>query len=356
MADGEDQEDKTQDASERRLQQAIDRGELAKSHELQGFLVVTAGAAAAYFTFQAVGSNLSDRLAALIAKSHVHALDMRLATEAASAVGLFVAGPFLALLIAGVAASLAMHPPVFTTEPLMPKMSRINPASGFKRLLSADNGMSFLRTLAKMLVALALFANFIWTHRFDVARFTGLDLKPVADATLSLTVSVTIHVLIFYAVIAVADAAYQKFAWRKRLRMTLHEVKEEQKETDGNPEVKSRLRALRQQRARRRIIAAVPKATVIIVNPTHYAVALKYEKGMPAPVCVAKGIDEVALKIREIARDHRIPIVENPPLARALHATVEVEDEIPADHYKAVAEVIGFILRSRNPRINGATR
>ncbi|MBV9261279.1 MAG: EscU/YscU/HrcU family type III secretion system export apparatus switch protein, partial [Pseudolabrys sp.] len=130
-------------------------------------------------------------------------------------------------------------------------------------------------------------------------------------------------------------------------KMTLRELKEEFKQTEGDPAIKGKIKQMRQNRARKRIIAAVPKATVIITNPTHYSVALQYERGMDAPICVAKGVDELALKIREVAGEHKIPIVENPPLARALHATVDIDEPIAPEHYKAVAEVIGYVMRLR---------
>jgi flagellar biosynthesis protein FlhB len=129
--------------------------------------------------------------------------------------------------------------------------------------------------------------------------------------------------------------------------MTKRELKEEYKETEGNPEIKAKLKQIRVARVKRRMMAAVPTATVVITNPTHYAVALRYERGMAAPVCVAKGVDDLALRIRAVATEHRVAVVENPPLARALHATVRIDDEIPVEHYKAVAEVIGAILRLR---------
>jgi flagellar biosynthetic protein FlhB len=140
---------------------------------------------------------------------------------------------------------------------------------------------------------------------------------------------------------------YQRFRWHKRLRMSKEEVKQEHKESEGSPEVKGRMKQLRAQRVKKRMMAAVPTATVIVTNPTHYAVALRYEAGMAAPICVAKGVDSLALKIRAVAKDHDVPILENPPLARALHATVEIDAEIPAEHYRAVAEVIGYVMRLR---------
>jgi flagellar biosynthetic protein FlhB len=149
------------------------------------------------------------------------------------------------------------------------------------------------------------------------------------------------------AVVAMADYLFQYRQWHEKQKMSLREMKEEFKQTEGDPVIKGRMRQVRQSRQRRRMIAAVPKATVVITNPTHYSIALQYERGMEAPICLAKGVDTVALKIREVAAEHSIPLVENVPLARALYATVEVDQAIPVEHYKAVAEVIGYIMRLR---------
>jgi flagellar biosynthetic protein FlhB len=149
------------------------------------------------------------------------------------------------------------------------------------------------------------------------------------------------------AVVAIADYLFQYRQWYQRQKMSLQDLKEEFKQTEGDPTIKGKMKQVRQTRMRRRMIAAVPKATVVITNPTHYSVALRYERGMDAPICVAKGVDALALKIREVAGEHAIPIVENPPLARALHATVEIDQAIQPEHYKAVAEVIGYVMRLR---------
>jgi flagellar biosynthetic protein FlhB len=157
---------------------------------------------------------------------------------------------------------------------------------------------------------------------------------------------VLLAALVVLAIIAAADYVIQRYRFLQRNRMSKQEVKEEFRQNEGDPQIKAKIRQIRQERAKKRMIAAVPEATVIITNPTHYAVALKYESGqMAAPICVAKGVDALALKIREVAREHDVPVVENPPLARALHATVEVDEQIPTEHYKAVAQVIGYVMR-----------
>ena len=146
------------------------------------------------------------------------------------------------------------------------------------------------------------------------------------------------------AIVAIADYLFQYRQWYERQKMSLQEMKEEFKQSEGDPHIKGRIRQLRHARMKKRMMAAVPKASVIITNPTHYSVALSYERGMAAPVCLAKGADNIALKIREIAKAHDIPIVENVPLARALYATVDIDDEIPVEHYHAVAEIIGYVM------------
>src|ERR1700753_2042188 len=167
-------------------------------------------------------------------------------------------------------------------------------------------------------------------------------------ALLGVTSSMTLHLLgtvvAVLAIIAIGDYLFQYRSWFERQKMSLQEIKEEFKQSEGDPHIKGRLRQLRQARMRKRMMAAVPKASVIITNPTHYSIALSYERGMQAPICVAKGVDLIAFKIREIAGQHNIPIVENVPLARALYATVEIDEEIPVEHYHAVAEIIGYVM------------
>jgi flagellar biosynthetic protein FlhB len=166
----------------------------------------------------------------------------------------------------------------------------------------------------------------------------------ILGATTSMVVHLMGAVVAMLAVVAIADYLFQYRQWYQRQKMSLQEMKEEFKQSEGDPQVKGRIRQLRQARMKKRMMAAVPKASVVITNPTHYAVALSYERGMSAPICVAKGVDSLALKIRQIAGEHDIPIVENVPLARALYATVQIDDEIPVEHYHAVAEIIGYVM------------
>jgi flagellar biosynthetic protein FlhB len=172
--------------------------------------------------------------------------------------------------------------------------------------------------------------------RFDPAAILGV--------TTSLTLKLMGAVVAMLAAVAIADYFFQYRTWFERQKMSLQEMKDEFKQSEGDPHIKGKIRQLRQQRMKKRMMAAVPNASVIITNPTHYSVALRYERGMPAPICVAKGADTIALKIREVAGKHDIPIVENVPLARALYATVDIDEEIPVEHYHAVAEIIGYVM------------
>jgi flagellar biosynthetic protein FlhB len=190
----------------------------------------------------------------------------------------------------------------------------------------------------------------LWGEHDRLEAFVEMNGSALMPATLSLAIKLLGTVLALFAIIAIGDFAWQRFSWYQRQKMTKQEIKEEFKNSEGNPEVKAKLRQIRAQRVRRRMMSAVPKATVIITNPTHFAVALQYEAGMAAPLCLAKGVDALALKIREVAGEHRVPIVENPPLARALYATVDIDEEIPVEHYAAVAEVIGYVLRLKGRR------
>ena len=190
-------------------------------------------------------------------------------------------------------------------------------------------------------------AALLWPERQRLAGLAATDPAVILPLTRTLPCKMLGAVVAILAIIAAADYLFQYRQWYERQKMSLREIKEEFRQTEGDPSIKGKIRQLRQARQRKRMMAAVPKASVVITNPTHFAVALQYERGMTAPICVAKGVDLIARKIREVAEQHGIPIVENPPLARALHATVEIDQEIPPEHYRAVAEIIGYVMKLR---------
>jgi flagellar biosynthetic protein FlhB len=222
--------------------------------------------------------------------------------------------------------------------------------AGAKRLFSKQSLMNFAKGLVKLALVGTVMIALLWPERFRLESLVRMDVPAVLVLAKSLSVQLLGFVVAILALIAAADYLFQYRVWHEKQKMSLRDLKEEFKQSEGDPHIKGKLKRMRMERGRKRMMADVPKASVVLMNPTHFAVALQYERGMNAPVCVAKGVDRVALKIREIAEQHGIPIVENPPLARALHATVEIEQEIPADHYKAVADVISFVMRMRRKR------
>jgi flagellar biosynthetic protein FlhB len=205
--------------------------------------------------------------------------------------------------------------------------------------------MNFVKGLLKLVIVGTALFTMLWPARSQLDALTGLDPMALMAVTRQHAVGLLGTVVAIMAVVAAGDYFFQYRQWYERQKMSLRDIKEEFKDTDGDPKIKAKIRQLRYQRAKKRMMQAVPKATVVITNPTHFAVALQYERGMEAPICVAKGMDAIALKIREIAGQHGVPIIENPPLARVLHATVEIDQQIPAEHFKAVAEVIGYVMR-----------
>jgi flagellar biosynthesis protein FlhB len=265
------------------------------------------------------------------------------ATATLAALGM----PFILMILSGLAGAVLQHRPIFTTEPMMPQIGRISPLAGFKRMFGTEALVQFLKGLGKLVVVGAAMTVAIWPERARRESFATMDIAALLPATQQEALKLMGAVLAIYAFLAGADYIYQRVTWYNRQKMTLQEQKDEFKETEGNPEVKAQLRKLRARASRRRMMAKVPQATVVVMNPTHFAVALQYERGMAAPVCVAKGLDEVALRIRSVAEDNGVPVVENPPLARALYKAVDLDQEIPVEHYKAVAEVVGYVMRFR---------
>jgi flagellar biosynthetic protein FlhB len=252
--------------------------------------------------------------------------------------------PLLMLMIAAVAGNMIQHRLVWSGESLKPKFSKISPGAGLKRIFGKQAAANFAKGIFKLIALGAVMVAVLWPERHRLEAFLHFDPAEILSVTTSLTVHLMGAVVAMLAAVAIADYFFQYRQWYERQKMSLKEMKDEFKQSEGDPHIKGKIRQLRQQRMKKRMMAAVPKASVIITNPTHYSVALSYDRGMPAPVCVAKGVDNIAFKIREIAKEHDIPIVENVPLARALYATVEIDEEIPVEHYHAVAEIIGYVM------------
>jgi flagellar biosynthetic protein FlhB len=348
MADDNDTADKTQDPTQKRLDDAHDRGDVAKSQEINTWFVIS-GATLTLSTFSgSIGSGILMPLRNLVANSWmIHADGPGLLELARSLEYMLIATlgvPLFMLALAAIAGNLVQHRLVWSGESLKPKFSKVSPAAGAKRIFGKQAAANFAKGLFKVIALGAVMTAILWPERLRLESMLRFDPSALLGVTTSLTLKVLGAVVAMLAVVAISDFFFQYRQWYERQKMSLQEMKEEFKQSEGDPHVKGRLRQLRQARMKKRMMTAVPKASVIITNPTHYAVALFYERGMQAPVCVAKGVDLLALKIREIAGKHDVPIVENVALARALHATVEVDDAIPVEHYHAVAEIIGYVM------------
>ena len=351
MADDDDSE-KSEDPTQKRLDDALERGDVAKSQEVNTWFVL-AGATLILMTFSGqMSTSLTTIMRGLIVHAHEIPVDGAGLVRMMHTVGMGTIGaialPLSLLILAAIAGNMVQHRLVWSTEGLMPKFSKISPGAGFKRLFSKQAAANFIKGLIKLALIGAVMSALLWPKRHQLDGLVTMDPAIILVLTKTLTLDMLGAVVAILAVVAAADYFFQYRTWYNRLKMSLREMKDEFKQSEGDPAIKAKIRQLRYQRMKKRMMSDVPKASVIITNPTHFAVALRYERGMNAPICVAKGADKTALKIREIAAKHDIPIVENPPLARALYATVEMDEEVPAEHYKAVAEVIGYIMRLRN--------
>ena len=211
--------------------------------------------------------------------------------------------------------------------------------------------METAKNIAKVAVAAAAVMFVVWPDRDVLPQMLAVGPGELLETVLTIILRMLLTVVAVMVVIAAGDYMYQWWDHQRNLKMSMQDIRDEHKDTEGDPMIKARIRQLRQERARSRMMAAVPEATVVVTNPTHYAIAMKYEhQDMEAPVVVAKGADLVALRIRTLAEEHRIPIVENPPLAQALYATAEVDREIPVEHYRAVAEITSYVFRLKRPK------
>lgn len=350
--EGGDAEDRTEAPTPKRMERAREEGQVPLSRDAVGAATLLGATVVGMLALPAMGTEWTRALrVALSAGAATDALGAQ--SLAVLRVGLLTVLPvLLAVAVAAVAATMGQTGGLVHGKALVPSLSRIDPISGLKRLLGPRGIAEVLRGLAKMALVGAVLWRGLDLDALQAAlhRPAGGLLGDFGAALLRLLLAA----LAALAVVAGADLAWVHWQHRRRLRMSREDLRQETRESEGDPHVKARLRRLRESRARRRMLAEVPKAAVVITNPTHYAVALAYEQGQDAPPrIVAKGVDEMAARIRAAATEHGVPIMPNPPLARALWR-LEVDTEIPAEHWQAVAEIIAYVLRLRRPRNGGA--
>ena len=352
LAEENDDAEKSEDPTQKRLDDAHEKGDVAKSQEVAAWFSMMGTGLVVAVLGSYIAKGVASNLKGFFEHSHQLTLDGGGLATIWNEVGYILLGfmilPMLALLIMAVFGNLVQHKFVFSTEPIKPKLSKVSPASGFKRLFSSESLINFVKGLIKLAIVTSLMVVILYPQRDKLDVIVGLEPGQLLPMIQELALQLVIGVIVVMLVVAVADFLYQRNKWFEKQKMSIREIKEEFKQQEGDPTVKAKLRQLRMERGRKRMMAEVPHASVVLTNPTHYSVALKYEDGMGAPICVAKGVDDTALKIREIAKEHDVPIVQNPPLTRALYATVDIEEEVPEEHYKAVAEVIGYIMKLKN--------
>ncbi len=350
MAGEDDDSQKTEDPTSKRLSDARDKGQVPRSQEVSHWFMMLALALVVGIFSPSLMSDIGALLRPFLEQPHMIVLDnggMR-DVLTATALGILKAAaiPLAIILVAGLAAGTIQNGIIVTTEQIQPKLSNIGFKRGFKKMFSSRSLADFLKGILKLGIVGTVVWLIVWPDRNDVLVIPTMEVQDVLELVRAEAAKVIIGVLAVMTVIALADVMYQRFMHHKELRMTKQQIKDEHKQSEGDPLIKSRLRQIRVERARKRMMAAVPEADVVITNPTHYAVALKYDqRTMEAPRVVAKGVDNVALRIRAVAEENDVAVVENPPVARALHASVEIDQEIPPEHYKAVAEIIGYVMR-----------
>ena len=350
MADEQDAASKTEEATPQKLAKAREKGDVAKTPDL-AMLASFAGAAA---VIAIAGGWMSRHLASELLPfiAHPDEFDLKaggldVAVHAARAAAPVLLAVLAVASLMGAAGNLVQTGLLFSPEKIKPDWKKLSPMSGLKRILGPDGLMQFVKSLAK--VAMVGWVGWVVMKPYihPLRELAALDPAAMLPLMIEILRKLVFATAALMLVIAGLDWFWQRARFLKRMRMTKEEQKEEFKNAEGDPHVKAKRRQIAIQRSRSRMMAAVPNATMVIMNPTHYAVALRYEAGdTAAPQCVAKGMDALALKIRAVAEEHDVPVIEDPPLARALYAAVELDDFIPPAHYEAVAKLIGFIMQS----------
>ena len=356
MAEDSDLE-KTEPASARRLEQAREEGQVPHSRELGAFLILIAAAGA----FWLMGGWFAQRIAAMFRRGLT--LDAKLVHEPDQMLvrfsdlsfdALITFSPLLLLLMVAAAASpFFLNAFNFSPKALTPNFSRLDPIKGLQRLFSVSGLVDMLKAIAKAVLVGGMAAWVIWSERNDLILLLTQPVETgVASAAHLVGFSFLAVVSVMLLIVAV-DVPFQLWHYHDKLKMTRDELRQESKEMEGDPHVKGRIRSLQREAARRRMMAAVPQADVIVTNPTHFAVALSYKSGMAAPRVVAKGMGEVARRIRELGAENGVPLLEAPPLARALHRHVDLDREVPGTLYAAVAEALAWVYQLTTWRQTG---
>ncbi|HCU06158.1 MAG TPA: flagellar biosynthesis protein FlhB [Holosporales bacterium] len=351
----DDSDDKTEEPSSRKLEKAKEEGNVVFSKEIITFCMIMSSAICILYVLPwSVKTMLTDSLVFI---ERPHTFDLEISTKKVGwhvyIVLLKILAPtMIVLFVAALLGGLPQKWGAITFKSIKPKFSNLSLKKGFKKIFSKENLVDSLKNVAKLIVL----GGALYISLHDETKFLStwmwLSTSEFGKVIYDLNFVVYLSLIIAFGFIAVGDYFYQRFSYFKKMRMSKYDLKKEHKEADGDPEIKQKLKQLRMEKSRKRMMAEVPKATVILTNPTHYSIALKWdEDSMHAPIVVAKGQDAVALRIREVAKNNNIPVIENPPLTRSLYGLVDIEDEIPPKFYKSVAAVLRIVMEMKQKTI-----
>lgn len=357
MAEDADKESKTEEASQRRIDEAKRKGNTPVSREVLPLFSIVGIAISATLATYLVSGHLIDRLSMLLDRPGEIRLDVgedaaMLLSELSISAGKISLPPMIILMIFGIAASLTQNPLHFALDRIKPQWSRLSVLKGAARVFGVSGRVEFAKAVVKLVIVSAVVYSFISRQKHELINVLLLNPRDLPSAIMQQIVRLFLFVAGCLLSLVIVDLVWSRFKWLSDLRMTKQEVKDEHKQAEGDPIVRARQRSLARDRARRRMIASVPRATVVIANPTHYAIALRYVRGeQTTPLVIAKGLDSLALRIREVAEQHEIPVIEDRALARSLYDAVTPDRPIPPEFYRAVAEIILYIMtRARGER------
>ncbi|NQU60514.1 MAG: flagellar biosynthesis protein FlhB [Rhodospirillales bacterium] len=348
----EDDSQKTEDASDKKLAEGKKKGNVAQSQEVKSWLILMAGLAGLALLGPYMANNIRMTIFPFIYNGYAIPTNFdnmtNLLIDMSGRIGLIVA-PLLGLLVVvAIFANIVQIGFVYSPEKIQPDINKLSLKKGFKKMFSSKAFVEFLKGILKLIAVGIISFMMAMPMLKDLTLIPFMEIDQSLDRIYIIAILLMVGTVIMMTLISAMDFAFQKFSFLKEMKMSKQEVKDEHKQSEGDPHVKARIRRVRTERAQQRMMAAVPDADVVITNPTHYSIALEYKMDdMRAPKLVAKGVDHLAFRIREVAKAHDVPLVENAPLARALYAGVELNEEIPPEHFKAVAEIIGFVMRQR---------
>lgn len=353
MAEDQDDDSKTEEPTGKRLADAREKGQVPKSQEFTHIFVLGASLVLILMILPWSFGRISVSLVPFIEQPHAIQMEssslLTVFFDLTTSVLIAMTVPLFILLVAVVVASVVQVGFLVTTENFLKfDLNRLNPMSALAQKFSGKNLVEFLKSLAKLIIVSIVVYLMLRPLWGSVDHFIAMSMIDIVKETQALSAKIIFAILLVLLVLGGADYLYQRYTFMKEMRMTKQEVKDEFKQAEGDPLIKGKIRQLRMERARNRMMGNIPTADVVVTNPTHYAVALKYDPAvMGAPKVVAKGVDHLAQRIREIAEENDVPLIANPALARALYASAEVNEEIPADHYKAVAEIISYVFKMK---------